>query len=61
MDEFWSVLAVELDRHGAKTQLAEYLGCHAKLLYDWRTGRKVPGQETVTAMGRWLRSQLKTG
>lgn len=60
MREFWASLEVELGHLGAKGELAEYLGVHRKLLWDWTSGRKVPSQEYVTAMGRWLRKKLQS-
>ena len=59
IEEFLSVLAVELSRPGGQRDLAEYLGVHHSSVQAWVSGRKMPGQERVTQMGRWLRKQIK--
>jgi hypothetical protein len=58
MEEFWSVLSVELSRFGAKKELADYLGVQGKSLYAWITHLKTPNQQRVNEMGRWLRGKL---
>ena len=59
LEAFWFALDGQLQRWGAKTELAEYLNVHRKTLQFWLSRTKIPQQSTVNRIGRWLKKNVK--